>query len=339
MKRTEDLRRRSSQNSAKIIAEFCQNHRGDLKLLKDMIWAARDAGADYAKIQSVLADELTLRERFENGRTENSRTVTLKRPYQPEYARLKPMDLNDDAHWFFIEECGRAGIEPLTSVITRARIPFLASLPLKTIKVISFDCASRAMIEELKQKFSHLIISTGATYKDEIRRTAAILQGSSFSFLHCVSLYPTPLRKIRLSRIGWLRQLAPSVGFSDHTLVERDGLKASLVALALGAEIIERHFTLLPADQTKDGPVSINAGQLKTLVEAARTPRQLLAREIEKAIPEWREFLGDPEEEISAEEEINRDYYRGRFASRTPKGFVYNWESASLNEDPLSVTC
>lgn len=317
---------------AKIIAEFCQNHQGDLKLLKDMIWAAKESGADYAKIQSVLAADLTKRDRFEEGRVEDGKVVSIKRPYQPEYDRLKTLDLTDEAHFFFVEECTKARIQPLTSVITRRRIPFLASLPWKTIKVISFDCASHAMLEELRSQFSHLIISTGATYKSEIRQTAELMKGSSFSFLHCVSLYPTPLEKLRLSRIAWLRQFTPSVGFSDHTLVARDGLKASLVALTLGAEIIERHFTILPPERTKDGPVSVNPAQLKTLVEAARAPKELLEREVQSSIPEWKEFLGDPETEISFEEELNRDYYRGRFASHVGSKVVYNWDPVKILE-------
>lgn len=115
-------------------------------------------------------------------------------------------------------------------------------------------------------------------------------------------------------------------------MVARDGLKASRVALMLGADYIERHLTLLPQDQTKDGPVSIDLQQLKELVQAARAPREELTKEVEKAVPDWRELLGDPEAEISPEEEVNRDYYRGRFASRTSNGFVYNWEEISLEE-------
>ena len=92
-----------------IIAEACQNHNGDLKILKDMIYAAKDAGADYIKIQSMLADELSYRERFENGVVENGLTKVIRRPYQPEYDRLKNLDLNDDDHSWFVEECHRPG--------------------------------------------------------------------------------------------------------------------------------------------------------------------------------------------------------------------------------------
>ena len=317
---------------AKIIAECCQNHKGNLKLLEDMIWTAKEAGADYVKIQSILADDLTFRERFEEGEVREGKTLCMKRPYQPEYARLKPMDLDDDAHHFFIECCNKARIKPLTTVFSRSRIPFLASLSWDTIKIASFDCASYPMLCDLKERFRNLIISTGSTYKAEIKITAVLLKGTEFSFLHCVSIYPTPLDKLRLSRIAWLRQFTPSVGFSDHTLAARDGIKASIVALSLGAEMIERHFTLLPRDQTKDGPVSINTDQLKLLVEASRMKREDLKQRVQSEIPEWESFLGDPETDLTHEEELNRNYYRGRFVSRTKDGVVYNWEEQPVVE-------
>lgn len=315
---------------AHVIAECCQNHRGDRGLLKEMIWAAKEAGADYVKIQSMLADDLTFRERFETGLTENGITKVIRRPYQAEYTRLKPMDLDDDSHRWFIEECRTAGIKPLTTPFSRSRLPFLASLPWKEIKVASYDCASYPFIKELKGSFDHLFISTGATYDEEFRKTADILKGHSFTFLHCITIYPTPLNQLNLSRMDWLRQFTPSVGFSDHTLVARDGLKAPLAALAYGADVIERHFTILPADQTKDGPVSINPAQLKELVAFARLPLTDRQRIAEAEIHELPSMRGNAVRPLSHEELINRDYYRGRFASKKNGKDVFNWEETAL---------
>ena len=103
-----------------IIAEFCQNHKGDRNLLKEMVWAAAEAGATYAKVQSMLADDLTLRERLESGAWEGEKQVAIKRTYQAEYERLKPMDLTDEMHLFFSEECHRAGIKPMTTMFSPA---------------------------------------------------------------------------------------------------------------------------------------------------------------------------------------------------------------------------
>lgn len=315
---------------AKIIAEFCQNHLGDRSILKEMVWAAQEAGADWAKIQSMKSDELTFRERFEEGIIENGKVKAIKRPYKPEYERLKKLDLNEEDHIFFIEECKKAGIKPLTTVFTRAEIPFLASLPWKEIKVPSYDCASFKMIEELKEKFEHLIISTGATYDWEIEKTAEILKGHNFSFLHCVTIYPTPLDKLNLARMNYLRKFTKNVGFSDHTLTERDGLKGSIVAISLGADIVERHFTILPKEKTKDGPVSINPEQLKELVRFAKMDLNELKEYVKKEIKEAEVMVGVERRDLTEEELLMRDYYRGRFASKIKDKVIYNWEEIPL---------
>lgn len=314
------------QRETIIIAEACQNHKGDLGILKDMIYAAADAGADYIKIQSMLAEELTHRQRFEEGITKEGKGKVIKRPYLPEYERLKPMDLDDSAHQWFVEECQKAGIKPLTTVFTLSRIKFLSSLNWDSVKVASYDCASYPFIEELQKNFKHLYISTGATYDGEIKKTSDILKGHSFSFLHCVTIYPTPLEEIHLKRIDWLRQFSNFVGFSDHSLVERDGLKASKAALFYGADVVERHFTILDPDQTKDGPVSINPGQLKELVDFSRMEREDQKEYILENIEEYDSMLGKETRELTEQELLNRDYYRGRFASKIEGKIKFNWE-------------
>lgn len=313
-----------------IIAELCQNHNGDLSILRDMIFAAADAGADYAKIQSMLADDLAKRDRFEEGAWEGDRRVAIKRPYLPEYARLKPMDLDDEAHYRFIETCREAGIKPLTSVFSRSRVAFLATLGFDAIKVASYDCASLPLLRELKPHFKHLYISTGATLDEEIEAAANCMGDHSFTLLHCVTIYPTPLDEMHLARLEYLRGFTPSVGFSDHSLVSRDGIKASAVALHLGADVVERHFTVLKPEESRDGPVSLNPGQLAELVNVARMKREEQAEWISREIGDFSEMMGSARRSLTETELLNRDYYRGRFASRTPDGFVFNWEERSI---------
>ena len=309
-----------------IIAEFCQNHKGDLNLLKEMVWAAAEAGATYAKVQSMLTDELTHRERFEEGQWEGDRQVAIQRPYHPEYERLKPMDLSEEAHRQFAEECQRAGIKPLTTIFTRSRIPYVASLGWEAVKVASYDCASYPLLRELKERFTHLFVSTGATYDEEIETAANLLSGHNFSLLHCVTIYPTPLDELHLARMNYLRRFTPSVGFSDHTLVGRDGIKASIAAMSLGADVIERHFTILDSQATRDGPVSINPAQLKQLVEFSKWSVEELRQYAQREIPEYNDMPGMEHRSLSGIELLNRDYYRGRFASRVGDEIVYNWE-------------
>jgi len=315
---------------AKIIAEFCQNHKGDIEILKEMVYKAAEAGADYAKIQSMFSDDLAKRVEFEEGKNRSGKFVAIKRPYKAEYERLKPMDLSRGAHEIFIDECKSVGIKPMTTVFARSRIPFISSLQWDEIKVASYDCGSFPMIRELKSRFNHLYISTGATYDEEIEKTAEIMEGHSFTFLHCTTIYPTPLDKLNLSRMNFLRKFTKSVGFSDHSLIERDGINASIIALSLGADVIERHFTVLHSAETKDGPVSVTPILLKQLAEFAKIKPTELVEYVKKNIPNGQKAEGVENHKLSHDELLNRAYYRGRFASKVNDRIIFNWEEKEV---------
>jgi N,N'-diacetyllegionaminate synthase len=120
------------------------------------------------------------------------------------------------------------------------------------------------------------------------------------------------------------------VGYSDHSHVETTGIWASKIALALGAQSIERHFTVLEKDETKDGPVSIKPHQLKELNEFAKLTRFEMMEIIKKDYPDWEKTIGTSTRELSHAEKLNRDYFRGRFASRVNDTFIYNWEDVNV---------
>ena len=311
----------------KIIAELCQNHNGDVNILKDMIWRAADSGASHVKIQTIFSEDLTLRERFEEGVTSNGVIKSIKRPYLPEFERLSKLDLGFDTHALFIDECSSAGVIPLTTVFNRSRLESIIELGFKEIKIASYDCASFPLINDLKNKFNHIYVSTGATHDSEIETTANILSDQNFSFLHCVTIYPTPVDKLNLNRIDYLRQFTDSVGFSDHTRPSQHGIDPDIVALWKGADVIERHFTILDSSQTKDGPVSINPEQLKNIVDYSKYNHDELSKLVEN-ISDYDKMLGSKTHSLSEEELLNRDYYRGRFASKINGKTIYNWEES-----------
>ena len=311
----------------KIIAELCQNHNGDVNILKDMIWRAADSGASHVKIQTIFSEDLTLRERFEEGVTFNGVVKSIKRPYLPEFERLSKLDLGFDTHALFIDECSSAGVIPLTTVFNRSRLESIIKLGFKEIKIASYDCASFPLINDLKNKFNHIYVSTGATHDSEIETTADILSDQNFSFLHCVTIYPTPVDKLNLNRIDYLRQFTDSVGFSDHTRPSQHGINPDIVALWKDADVIERHFTILDSSQTKDGPVSVNPEQLKNIVDYSKYNHDELSKLVEN-IPDYDKMLGSKTHSLSEEELLNRDYYRGRFASKINGKTIYNWEES-----------
>ena len=316
----------------KLIVELCQNHNGDRETFGRMIKSAAESGADYVKMQSIFSDDVTKRDRFEEGVTFADGTVkTIKRPYDAEKARLAKLDLSLDDHLFFIGKCKEYGVTPLTTIFSRHTIPLIAALPWpeRVVKVASYDCASLPMLRELAEHFDHLIVSTGATYDEEIRQAAELLSslGNDFSFLHCVTSYPNTLEMANLSRMNWLREFTKKVGWSDHTHVERDGVKAAKVSIMLGADFVERHFTVLEKGETKDGPVSITPKLLKELSVFRTVSKNEQRAIVEKYIPEWRTLVGVSNRKMTHTELLNRDYYRGRFASPGVDGeWVYNWE-------------
>tara|TARA_Y100000034_G_C6894915_1_gene412404 strand:+ start:341 stop:1303 length:963 start_codon:yes stop_codon:yes gene_type:complete len=318
---------------AQIIAELCQNHNGDLDILDDMVRDAAAAGADYVKIQSCLSKDLSFRERFETGEEEDGAVRTIKRPYQQEYDRLSKLDLDDEAHHHFIKRCAKYGVKPLTTVFNRTRIPFLASLPWpeKSIKVASFDCRSKPLLKDLVDHgFEKIFISTGTTYDHEIKETADYLNdlGVNYTFLHCVSIYPTPIEHGHLERINFLRNFTDNVGFSEHSSYEKDGLKLSLGALMYDIDVIERHFTILPKSQTRDGKVSLNQEETKELVNYSNMDRDQIEDIIDAFEDEYNIMKGQETRELSRVELLNRDYYQGRFANFDEEGnMTFNWET------------
>lgn len=301
-----------------------------------MIHVAKENGADIIKGQVIFSEDLIPRERFDEGHEEtNGVRKTIKRPYGAERERLASLDLTEDDYRFFVNEVNKVGAIPMMTVFSRNRVPMTARLPWQGetfTKVASYDCASKPLISDLAYNFDMLIVSTGATFDEEIRDTAAMLKGKNkkFALLHCVTSYPNTLAMANLNRINWLRQFTPQVGWSDHTLVARDGIKAAKVALMLGADYIERHFTILASDKTKDGPISINPVLLRELADFAKLSNEEQKAIVVKEIPEWELMLGSTQREMTHTEMLNRDYYRGRFASLVNNEWVYNWEDEKI---------
>ncbi len=318
-------------NRINVIAEFCQNHNGDYEILREMVHQAAEAGATHAKVQTIFADELAFREPFEEGLVRDGKTIAIKRPYRAEYDRLKRLELDYDQQARFIEDCRAAGMEPLTTCFTRGQVEPLSRLGWREVKVASYDCGSLPLLRDLAARFDHLIISTGATHDHEIESASQLLRslGASFTFLHCVTIYPTPLTEMHLKRLEYLKQLSPSIGLSNHAHV-RDGVKPDLVAIWLGATYVERHFTVLAPDQTRDGPVSITADHVREIVRFGKMTREDQSEYLRLHVQECDVMMGSEHRDLSDQELLNRDYYRGRFATKRGDRVIYNWEDQSV---------
>lgn len=313
----------------KIIAELCQNHNGDIKIVEEMVHAASESGADYAKIQSLHSSELTHRKRFDEGLIEGGKVKTIKRDYYSEYERLKKLDLEEEDHLKFLDFCKKYNIKPLTTVFSLGKINMVSKL-FSEIKISSFDCASHRLVSEISKKdFKHIIVSTGATFDREIKKTCQILNEANkkFTLLHCVSIYPTPLDSAHINRMHYLKKLHGQVGISDHSNPEINKHLIPAVAFYLGVDCIEKHFTILDKTKTKDGPVSANPQQLKEIVELSKSSKEDIKKYIDRNIDNYEILLGMENRDLSDVELLNRDYYQGRFATKDEKGnYIFNWQ-------------
>ncbi len=231
--------------AARIVAEIADNHGGDLKLAKEFIRVAAAVGVDCVKFQSWQIKRL-------------------RDPSQePMYHWIQHAELSDEIHSQLMEECQKQGIQFLTTVFDVHRVDFLASLGLNEIKVPSPDLGNMVLLEALKGRFDHIIVSTGMHYTHEVAQAAQILRGSDFTFLHCVSIYPHSPEKANLRRIEWLRQFTPKVGFSDHS----NSLVAAKIALAMGITYLERHFCLGKYGPGRVNPWDTTPEQMEELVD------------------------------------------------------------------------
>ena len=320
----------------KFIAELCQNHCGNLDKLLSMVESAAMAGATHIKMQHIYVKNLTFRPQFEKGLKLNDEIYAIKRPWRVEYERLKSLELSLKECDKFINAVKEYNLIPMTTCFARCDIDDIYNLGFEEIKVASYDCSSYQMIRELIPLFKKIYISTGATFDKEVLKTNKILisKNVDYELMHCVTIYPTPLKFMNLQRISWLREISKFVGFSDHSNVASDGVIAAKAAMTFGINSVERHFTNLKPEETKDGPVSINFQQLKELVDFSKLSMDDKLSSLKEENANWEIMKDINYTSLSDEELLNRDYYRGRFASslssqtidKPSKKFIYNWE-------------
>jgi sialic acid synthase SpsE/sugar phosphate isomerase/epimerase len=266
-----------------VIAEIGNNHNGSLKRAIELIDLALDAGADAVKFQMRHLDQVyrqrTLRKDGEDLGTEYVLDL------------LRRFELSVDEHGQLAEYCRLKGAIYLCTPWDELSVDVLESFSVPAYKVASADLTNLPLLQCLVQTGKPLILSTGMSTPDEVRCTVDFLRrrDALFALLHCNSTYPAPLHDINLKWLNQLSQIHPLIGYSGH---ER-GIAVSLAAVALGAAIIERHFTL---DRLMEGPdhaASLTHLEFKRLVEGIR--------EIE-------ESLGDGKSRVLSQGEmINRE--------------------------------
>lgn len=254
-----------------VIAEIGVNHNGNSLLLYKLIDKACECGADIIKFQSFSANTLTTK-------------LTKKTNYQKkvkdvnQYEMLKSLELDKADYIKIINYCNRKKIKVLFSPFSIEDISFLSSLGIKEFKIPSGEIVNIPYLRLLSKLANKLIISTGMSTIDEIDNSIEILTSNSISrdqlsLLHCTSEYPAPFDEINLNVLSlFQKKYNLKVGYSDHSI----GISVPIAAVALGAKIIEKHFTI---DKNLIGPdhsASADPIEFKNMVDSIRNIEKAL---------------------------------------------------------------
>lgn len=246
-----------------VIAELCGNWEGNRDLLFDMVAECSIAGADFVKIQTFYAEDLSPQ-------------------WNHSYDRIKKLELSEDDHKSFVQHCKAHNVEPMTTIYSPKYLSMLSGAGFKWIKIGSPQVTDNNLIRLCAGLGFKVIVSTGGHHVQHLPLILPV-----HGVLHCVSRYPHKTEESNLLRMIELKGRYPKIpiGWSDHSdPTEKDWYVPSIQAMALGAKFIERHFTLLNREDTKDGPVSINPDQLAYLCSldkmSMHDKRQFLAPEL-----------------------------------------------------------
>ena len=269
-------------NSTLIIAEAGVNHNGDIQLAKQLIDAAKTAGADAVKFQTFKAEKLvTVTAKQADYQTQNTGVS------ESQFEMLKRLELSDEAHLELNEYAALKSIQFLSSAFDLDGIAFLNRLGMPIFKIPSGEITNFPYLRAIGALTRPVILSTGMANLGEVEKAMDVLVESGtlrekITLLHCTSDYPAPFEDVNLKAMVTLgHAFQVPVGYSDHT----QGIEVSIAAVAMGAVVIEKHFTL---DQSLPGPdhkASLNPDELSALVRGIRNVEKALGSGIKKATP------------------------------------------------------
>ena len=255
-------------SSVIIIAEAGVNHNGDLQKAKQLIDVAVEAGVDYVKFQSFTADKLVSRD----AKKAEYQNKNINDGDDSQYNMLKRLELSHDDHLELISYCNEKNIEFLSTAFDVDGVKYLNELGLGFFKIPSGEVTNYPYLKEIAMCGKPIVISTGMCTEIEIKQALDVLikfglLKKDISILHCNTEYPTPMKDVNLkAMLSISSNFGVKIGYSDHTL----GIEVPIAAVALGATIIEKHFTL---DRTLPGPdhaASLEPNELKAMVKAIR---------------------------------------------------------------------
>lgn len=303
-----------------VIAEAGVNHNGSIEIAKKLIDSASAAGADAVKFQTFRAESLVCKTakkaEYQLGVTDRSET---------QYDMLKKLELTEQMHKKLMEYCAKKKIMFLSTPFDIGSVKLLSKLGMQIFKIPSGEITNLPYLREIAGHQKKVILSTGMSNMNEVKAAVDVLKengAADIILLHCNTQYPTPVSDVNLlAMVKMHEELGLPVGYSDHTL----GIEVPIAAAALGAAVIEKHFTLNKNMEGPDHKASLEPQELKRMVEGIRKTELALGVGIKQA---------------SDSEKENRDIVRKSIvaASGIKKGEKYTEENLTVKRPGIGIS-
>jgi len=255
-------------NKVLIIAEAGVNHNGSYENAKKLILAGAEAGVDYVKFQTFKASKLVSKNAEKadyQKRNTNDESIS-------QFEMLKKLEMPEKWHYDLIKYAESLNVKFLSTAFDEESVDFLESMNIDLYKIPSGEITNKPFLEHIAKKKKPIIVSTGMANLSEVRAAIEVLykngvQKKSITILHCNTEYPTPMMDVNLKAMLALKEeFEVNVGYSDHTI----GIEVPIAAVALGANVIEKHFTLDKSFEGPDHKASLVPLELKQMVNAIR---------------------------------------------------------------------
>ena len=308
-------------NKVFIIAEIGVNHNGKISIAKKLIDVAKNCGADAVKFQTFKAENLA----FKNTPKVKYQTRRAKKS-ESHFQMLKNLELDKKKHRLLINYCKKKKIEFMSTPYDVRSAKFLKKCGITKFKTASADVIDFFLHEYLSKHASTVIISTGMSSISEVKVLMSLYKKSraKIALLHCVSSYPCSNKSLNLNNIMTLKKFKTLVGYSDHS---KKNL-SSLVAVGLGARILERHITLNKKLKGPDHFASDNPKEFKKYVAEVRNVEEILGSFYKKPQPEEKQMRLVSRKGLYYKD----DFRKGKLLRKNNLKLLRPWNKLSLLE-------
>lgn len=286
-----------------IIAEAGVNHNGEIDLAKKLIEGAALAGADLVKFQTFSAEKIVTRNAPKAGYQ-----LDFSNTSESQFEMLQKLELGKGVLEKLIQHAEKCGIKLFSTGFDAESVDMLVELGQEILKIPSGEITNLPLLQHIGKKNMRVILSTGMSDLNEVGNAIKILENAGtarekITILHCTSSYPAPIEDINLMAMHSMRDaFKVTTGYSDHS----DGIEVAIAAVALGAKVIEKHFTLDKSLPGPDHKASLDLAELKELVVAIRNIEKALGDGAKRLMPSEYKNLTIVRQVIVAKKELKK---------------------------------